>query len=217
MHLSAFLVHASLLIVLVQQAPPAPGATINGRVFDPDGRAMANVTVVPLVAGDDQDILAGKPGQSGVDGRFTITGVPPTTIVLRALPATASKRRHPAVFFPGVLDRKEAWEIDVKPGETIELDIHVPPVFVASIKTVVSGPDGYVLDQVRVMRPASNAIRNVRVTEDLVGDHRSTGCASLLYGPRPALISTRWRSITRPSIPTVRSRSRVYSAPECSG
>jgi hypothetical protein len=73
------------------------------------------------------------------------------------------------VFFPGVIDRKEAWEIVVKPGEIIELDIHVPPIFVASIKTVVSGPDGYVLDQVRVMRPASNAIRNVRINEDGVG------------------------------------------------
>ena len=172
-------------LLLLQQSVSAPGATIRGRVFDPDGRPMPNVTIVPLLADGDRDVFTVTAGHSDDEGRFTVSRVPAGTIVVRVTlqPVRKTSTRDPSdsgtrapaiqaqppVFFPGVIDRKDAWEIAIKPGEIIELDIHVPPVFVASIKTVVSGPDGYNLDQVRVMRPASNTIRNVRINEDGVG------------------------------------------------
>ena len=125
-------------------------------------------------------MTAGQPGRSNAEGAFEITGVPPGKMIIRAEPRVTigfvngqSVRnppvQHPPAFFPGVLDRLDAWPIDVKPGEIIELDFHMPPIFIGSIKTIVSGPDGYMLDHVRVMRPEANQIKNVTVSDDGVG------------------------------------------------
>ena len=120
--------------------------------------------------------LAAPPAVSGADGKFEITGVLPGKVFLRAVPHTriVSGRKSrlfnsPPAYFPGVLDRNEAWSIDVKAGEIIELDFHLPPVFIGSIKALVSGPDGFVLDRVRVLRPEANQIKNVTVSDEGIG------------------------------------------------
>ena len=63
----------------------------------------------------------------------------------------------------------DAWPIDVSSDEIIELEFHMPAILVGSIKATVTGPDGYVLDQVRVMRPEGNQIKNVKVDADGIG------------------------------------------------
>jgi hypothetical protein len=158
------------VLLLAQQTVGAPGAgaTVRGHVFDADGRPMAGVSVRPASVDPEIRFVAGSSTATTSDGGFVITGLPPGSILVVAHPQMGAARRtpHPPVYFPGVLARTDAWPVDVARGETIELDIHVPPIFVASIQAVVSGPEGYVPDQLRVMRPEANEIRNVTVAEN---------------------------------------------------
>ncbi len=167
-------------LLLWQLAAPAQEATIRGRVLDPDGQPLRDVFVIAETVDAERRMTAGQPGRSNAEGAFEITGVPAGKMIIRAEPRVTiggvngqSTRippvQHPPAFFPGVFDRLDAWPIDVKPGEIIELDFHMPPIFIGSIKTVVSGPDGYVLDRVRVVRPEANQIKNVTVSDEGVG------------------------------------------------
>lgn len=166
------------LLLLSQH--PVQDTTLRGRVFNADGQPMADVVLVAEIVGGERRITAGGPGRSNAEGAFEITGVPAGTIIIRAEPRVTigvvngqSTRnppvQHPPAFFPGVLDRLDAWSIEVKPGEIIELDFHMPPIFIGSLKTIVSGPEGYVLERVRVMRPEANQIKNVTVSDEGVG------------------------------------------------
>ena len=173
-------VSGAAVLLLWQLAAPAQEATIRGRVLDPDGRPLPDVVVIAETVGAERRMTVGRPGHSNAEGAFELTGVPAGQLIIRVDPRVTigvvngkSTRnppvQHPPAFFPGVLDRLDAWPIDVKPGEIIELDFHMPPIFIGSIKTIVSGPDGYVLDRVRVMRPEANQIKNVAVSDDGVG------------------------------------------------
>lgn len=168
------------VLLLCQLAAPAQEATIRGRVLDPDGKPLQDVFVIAETVGDERRMTAGRPGRSNAEGAFEITGVPAGKMMIRAEPRVMigvvngqSTRnppvQHPPAFFPGVLDRLDAWPIDVKPGEIIELDFHMPPIFIGSIKTAVSGPEGYTLDHLRVIRPEANQIKNVKISDDGVG------------------------------------------------
>ncbi|HJU44566.1 MAG TPA: carboxypeptidase-like regulatory domain-containing protein, partial [Vicinamibacterales bacterium] len=162
------------LSIATQSGTP-PQGTIRGRVLDPDGRPMPGVQITALEMVTERTSRNLGVTVSGEDGAFEIA-ILPRQIFLMARPGVRLVNRQPAppqhyppAYFPGVLDRLDAWPIDVKPGEIIELDFQMPPVFVGSIKTVVSGPAGYSLEQVRVMRPEANQIRNVKVLEDGIG------------------------------------------------
>lgn len=172
--MQALLPTIAVILIAVQSATP-PQGTIRGRVVDPDGQPMAGVQITVLETLTERDFRNLGAAFSGEDGRFQIA-VPPRRITLMAQPEVRLRNRQPApprhyppAYFPGVLDRLEAWPIDVNAGEIIELDFHMPPVFVGSIKTIVSGPASYSLDQVRVVRPEANQIRNVKVSEDGIG------------------------------------------------
>ena len=162
------------IVLLLTQSAAIPDATIRGTVFSPDGQATPQMEIVAWAL--DNNRLLGHPAVSDAEGKFAVTALPPGQIILRAQPRIRfvdGKRlppvNSPPVYFPGVLDRLDAWPIDVKPGEIIELDFHMPPIFIGSIKTMVSGPDGYVLDRVRVLRPEANQIKNVTVAADGIG------------------------------------------------
>ena len=165
-------------LLLLAQSAAATHGTIRGRVINPDGQPTPDVTIRVVGPTNDRGFPNILAVTSDRDGRFE-TRAPVGSIMLIARPGPPRRitseaqrnllRNHPDVYFPGVLDRFEAWPIDVKAGEIIELDFHLPPVFIGSIKAVVSGPDGYVLEQVRVMRPEANEIKNVKVSSDGVG------------------------------------------------
>ena len=163
-------------LVVAAQATGAQG-TLRGRVLDPDGQPIpkAQITILELVPGGE--FKAARSLSASEDGTFEVT-VPAGRIMIKAQqPSTivGSEPRlrrfvsHPPAFFPGVLDERDAWAIDVKPGEIIEFDFMMPPVPVGSIKTVVSGPDGYALDYIRVTRPEANQIKNVKMADEGVG------------------------------------------------
>ena len=171
------LVLAALAGLLPQVAAP-PAATLRGRVFDPDGQPFAGVEITPYVLVADRERLMGPSRLTAEDGTFEMTGLEPGRVFLRATPRLRRARvtpetrarvrailGHPPVYYPGVLDRKDAWPIDLAAGETVEFDFHIPPVLAASIKATVTGPPGYTLEQLRVMRPASNSIRTANVVD----------------------------------------------------
>ncbi|HET9702802.1 MAG TPA: carboxypeptidase-like regulatory domain-containing protein [Vicinamibacterales bacterium] len=174
--------------LLPQMAAP-PGATLRGRVFDPDGRPFVGVEIVAYVLIDDGERAIGPSRLTAEDGTFEMAGLKPGALFLRATPrlrrvavtpeSKANVRAilgHPPVYYPGVLDRKDAWPIDLAAGETVEFDFHIPPVLAASIKASVSGPAGYTLEQLRVMRPASNTIRTAKVVDGVAYvDHLREG------------------------------------------
>jgi hypothetical protein len=169
----------ALASLLPQLAGP-PAATLRGRVFDPDGRPFVGVEIAPYVPTDLGERMIGPSRLTAEDGTFEMTGLKPGPLYLRATPrlrrvsvtpeTRASVRAilgHPPVYYPGVLDRKDAWSIDLAAGETVELDFHIPPVLAASIKATVNGPQGFALDELRAMRPASNTIRTAKVVDDV--------------------------------------------------
>ena len=165
------LVTIAWLLVAAQSAAVTQG-TIRGRVLDPDGQPMRDVqiTLFELVGSEFRN---SKSFTLRGDGTFD-TAVTAGRILLMAQPRPKvvgdepRLRRfvtHPPAYFPGVFDQLDAWPIDIKAGEIVELDFHMPPLPVGSIKTVVSGPDGYSLDQVRALRPEANQIRNIKISD----------------------------------------------------
>jgi len=171
---------AGLVLTLVAVPQPAATATVRGRVYNPDGQAMSGVEIVPFVLRGEREQPVGTARLSAEDGSFELTSLPPGPVFLRAVPrvrrvvSTAGSQPdlrtvlgHPTVYYPGVMQRIEAWPIDLAAGETVELDFHLPPVLVASIRATVSGPADHTIDQFRVMRPASNSVRNARVSEGI--------------------------------------------------
>lgn len=175
--MNAFAVTLVALLAL-QLLPIAGRSTIRGRVLDADGQPMPHVDMNALLLLDGRQMIAGT-STTDDEGGFSIDRVPAGRIILRAQPRPPSRatadgkapaiRAHPPAYFPGVLPLDEAWPIEVGSQEIIELDFHMPPVLVGSIKTIVSGPEGYTLEQLRVMRPEGNQIRNVRLDADGVG------------------------------------------------
>jgi hypothetical protein len=172
------LIALALTVALLQVMPVAGGSTIRGRVLDADGQPMADVEMRAMLITTEREAVVGS-ATSDAEGRFSMAKVPAGRIILRAQPrpprrVTADMNvkkllAHPPAYFPGVLALTDAWPIDVNSDEIIELDFHMPAILVGSIKARVTGPDGYVLDQVRVMRPEGNQIKNVKVDADGIG------------------------------------------------
>ena len=175
MHIAAVIVAASLLL----QAFPAAGqSTIRGRVLDADGQPMPNVDMSVMLTTAERQVFGPSTFTDG-DGKFSFEKVPAGRVLLRAQPrlrpavieggVIKRDRFRPPAYFPGVLDVLDAWPIDVGAEEVIELDFHMPVVVVGSIKAIVSGPDGYTIEQLRAMRPEGNEIKNVTVDNDGIG------------------------------------------------
>ena len=170
---------AALATLLIVQAFPASGrSTIRGRVLNADGQPMANVDISVMLTTAERQLFGPSVATDG-DGKFSLERVPAGKVLLRAQPrlrppvieggAIKRDRVQPPAYFPGVLELLDAWPIDVADGEIIELDFHMPVVVVGSIKAIVSGPDGYTIEQIRATRPEGNEIRTVTIDADGIG------------------------------------------------
>ena len=163
----------AVLLIAVQPSAPPQGA-IRGRVLDPDGRPMRDVQIgIMEISGGEFRIT--RSFTIRADGTFD-AAVPAGRILLMAQPRPRvvgdepRLRRfvtHPPAFFPGVFDQLDAWPIDIKAGEIVELDFHMPPLPIGSIKAVITGPSGYSLDHVRALRPEANQIKNLTVADEV--------------------------------------------------
>ena len=163
------------LLIATQSAAPSEG-TIRGRVLDPDGQPMRDVQItVAEIVGDgfrnSRSITVRADGSFNIvvrAGRIRLMAQPRPKVV-GSEPRLRRFVTHPPAYFPGVFDEFDAWPIDVKAGEIVELDFHMPPLPVGTIKATVSGPDGYSLDHVRALRPEANQIRNIAISDDGAG------------------------------------------------
>jgi hypothetical protein len=162
--------------VFTQSAAPGDGR-IRGRVLDPDGQPMRDVQINLMELIDGSEFRSTRSVALRGDGTFDLP-VRAGRILLMAQPRPRivgdepRLRRfitHPPVYFPGVFDRQDAWPIDVKMGEIVEFDFQFPPLPVGSFKTILTGPDGYVLDYIRVARPEANQLRTVKMSAEGVG------------------------------------------------
>jgi Carboxypeptidase regulatory-like domain len=173
------IVAASVAVLMLSQVMQGTGQSIiRGRVLDADGQPMPNVDMTVMLATEERQKFGPSVLTDG-DGKFLLEKVPAGRVLLRAQPrlrppaieggVVKRDRFRPPAYFPGVLELLDAWPIDVAAGEIIELDFHMPVVVVGSIKTTVSGPDGYTIEQLRAMRPEGNEIKNVTVDADGIG------------------------------------------------
>lgn len=99
---------------------------VRGRVLDPTGRAMHNVCVYLLRAGQTR---LGPLDYTDEQGRFEIKEVPQGQYVLVANQdgKPSSHEPFPKIFYPNVTELERAVVINIGPGESVEnLDIVIP-------------------------------------------------------------------------------------------
>lgn len=164
------------ILLALQSAAPTQG-TIRGRVLDPDGRPLRDVLITIMEIVDGEFRITNKAVAIRDDGTFDIAVragrvlfvAQPRPKVVGDEPRLRRFVTHPPAYFPGVFDQVDAWPIDIKAGEIVELDFHMPPLPVGTIKAMVSGPDGYSLDHVRALRPEANQIKNITMSDDGAG------------------------------------------------
>lgn len=105
-------------------------ARISGRVINPQGLPVAKAEIVLIQA--DKKRYQGYADYAYVDedGLYSFKLIPNGRYVLqiRYDGMTSQKRPFPEMFYPGTLDKSQARVFTIQEGETIDLDIKVPPL-----------------------------------------------------------------------------------------
>jgi hypothetical protein len=139
----------------------SPGAIIRGRVLDKDGRPMPGATVRPEYANPLQQIA--NSAMSGPDGRFEITWVPPGSPLIRVDPGGGGLIWHRVMYYPGVHERDAALPVTVDAGAQVEIEIRMREIPSATIRTTLSGPEGYRLQKMTLANPDTRLLRSMSV------------------------------------------------------
>jgi hypothetical protein len=138
------------------------GAIIRGRLLDQQGRPIAGAR---LGTEFKQGSLNTSGARSGADGRFEIPSVPPGTMVIRVDPAGGWPMWHRTMYYPGVHARADALPITVETGTTLELEIRARDTPVATIRTTLSGPRGYRVQQMTLATPNATTLVDMKVSD----------------------------------------------------
>jgi hypothetical protein len=142
----------------------SPGAIIRGRVLDKDGRPMPGATVRPEYANPLQQ--SANSAVSGPDGRFEITWVPPGSPLIRIDPGGGGLIWHRVMYYPGVHERDAALPVTVDAGAQVEIEIRMREIPSATIRTTLSGPEGYRVQQMTLANPDTRLLRSMTVGTD---------------------------------------------------
>jgi hypothetical protein len=134
--------HITAAETLAQAAQPAPRARIVGRIIDSrtgSGLTDVGIQVVGTSAGT----------ASGLDGRFTLSGVTPGTVTLHL-----RRLGFAAKTVTGIL---------LEPGQTIQQDITLEPVTVSLTTQVVtaSAERGTVSEALDRQRTATGVVNSI--------------------------------------------------------
>jgi hypothetical protein len=146
--------HITAAETLAQAAQPAPRARIVGRIIDSrtgSGLTDVGIQVVGTSAGT----------ASGLDGRFTLSGVTPGTVTLHL-----RRLGFAAKTVTGIL---------LEPGQTIQQDITLEPVTVSLTTQVVTasaerGTVSEALDRQRTATGVVNSITREQISKSPDGD-----------------------------------------------
>ena len=142
----------------------SPGAIVRGRVLDKDGRPMPGATVRPEYANPLQQSV--NSATSGPDGRFEITWVPPGSPLIRVDPGGGGLVWHRVMYYPGVHERDAALPVTVDAGAQVEIEIRMREIPSATIRTTLSGPEGYRLQKMTLANPDTRLLRSMTVGAD---------------------------------------------------
>jgi hypothetical protein len=139
----------------------SPAAVIRGRVLDKDGRPMPGATVKAEFANPMQQ--SANSVMSGPDGRFEIIAVPPGAPLIRVDPGGGGLIWHRVMYYPGVHERDAAQPVTVDAGAQVEIEIRMREIPSATIRTTLSGPEGYQVQKMTLANPDSRLLRSMAV------------------------------------------------------
>ena len=142
----------------------SPGAIIRGRVLDKDGRPMQGAIVKAEFANPMQQ--SANSAMSGPDGRFEITWVPPGSPLIRVDPAGGGLVWHRVMYYPGVHERDAALPVTVDAGAQVEIEIRMREIPTATIRTTLSGPEGFRVQKMTLANPDTRLLRSMAVGAD---------------------------------------------------
>ena len=130
---------------------------------------MQGATVRPEFANPMQQ--SANAATSGADGRFEIASVPPGQALVRVDPPGGRPVWHRVMYYPGVHQRDEAQLVTTESGKEVEIEIRLREIPTATIRTSLSGPEGFRVQKMTAANPDTRMLRSMTVSD--------TGAASL--------------------------------------
>ena len=137
-------------------------ARISGRVLNLQGLSVAKAEIVLIQADKERYQGYADYAYADEDGSYSFKLIPEGRYVLqiRYDGMTGQNRPFPVMYYPGTADKSQARVFTIKEGETIDLDIKVPPLpSEVEIRGQVVWPDG---------KPATTANVGYMVPKDSV-------------------------------------------------
>jgi hypothetical protein len=137
-------------------------ARISGRVINPEGLPVKNAEIVIIQANKERYNGYVDYAYSDANGAYSLKFIPPGRYILQTRydGMTSQNRPFPVLYYPGTADRSQARIFTVEQGESIELDITVPPMPAESeIRGQVVWPDG---------KPVTNATVGYILPKDAI-------------------------------------------------
>ncbi|HEY5837874.1 MAG TPA: carboxypeptidase-like regulatory domain-containing protein [Pyrinomonadaceae bacterium] len=137
-------------------------AKLGGRVLNAAGLSVAKAEIVLIQADKERYQGYADYAYAEEDGSYSFKLIPEGQYVLqiRYDGMSSQNRPFPVMYYPGTPDKSQARVFTIKEGETIELDIKVPPLpSEVEVRGQVAWPDG---------KPASTANVGYMVPKDSV-------------------------------------------------
>ncbi|HEX6188857.1 MAG TPA: carboxypeptidase regulatory-like domain-containing protein [Pyrinomonadaceae bacterium] len=137
-------------------------ARISGRVLNAQGLSVAKAEIVLIQADKERYQGYADYAYADEDGAYSFKLIPEGRYVLqmRYDGMSSQNRPFPVMYYPGTPDKSQAQVFTIKEGETIDLDIKVPPLpSEVEIRGQVVWPDG---------KPATTANVGYMVPKDSV-------------------------------------------------
>ena len=141
----------------------SPGGIIRGRVLDRDGSPIEGATIKPEYS--DPLTQSANSVTSGADGRFEIRSLPPGQALVRIEPPGGRPAWHRVMYHPGVHARDEAQPVTTEAGKIVEIEINLRDIPTATIRTTLSGPDGFRVQRMTIANPDSSLLRSMNVVD----------------------------------------------------
>lgn len=145
-------------------------AKLGGRVLNAQGLSVAKAQITLLQA--DKERYQGHEdyAYADEDGSYSFKLIPEGRYVLqiRFDGMSSQDRPFPVMYYPGTTDKSQARVFTIKEGETIDLDIKVPPLpSEVEIRGQVVAPDGKPVTNANVgyMVPKDSVFYGIKVDE----------------------------------------------------
>jgi protocatechuate 3,4-dioxygenase beta subunit len=142
----------------------SPAGIIRGRVLDKDGDPIAGAVVKTEYA--DPTTQIPNSVVSGADGRFEITPVPAGQALVRVDPPGGGLVWHRVMYYPGVHARDDARPVTTEAGRVTDIEIRLRDIPTATIRTKLSGPEGFRVEKMTLANPDTSLLRSMNVAAD---------------------------------------------------